>query len=76
MSVINPHNDPEIIYEHFANKLKIKNFDFIIPYVSHEAKLDYVPQKIGEYITSLFKLWINQDDPTINMRLIHTSICF
>jgi uncharacterized protein len=75
LSVIDPANDPEVIYNHFTKFLGITGVDFLWPDFTHDRLPPiYSTLKYGEFITQMFKIWTKNDDPKIQIRFLNSYL--
>lgn len=74
LCVINPQNSATEIYQHFSKDLKLHAFDFIIPDYTHDNPPPYPAKEYGKFLIDLFKAWIQDEDQTINIRVLSSSV--
>lgn len=74
LSVIDPLFDVDRIYDYFINKLKIREFDILLPDFTNDRIPLHSPIIYGEYITKLFHIWTKHDDSTVKIRLLNSYL--
>jgi len=70
LSVVQPEFDAKVIYRHFVDDLKIYNFDFLLPFLTHNHKLPYPVEMYGKFLVDLFSEWTKDDNPEVSIRFI------
>jgi len=74
LSVIDPTNDAEIIYNHLVKTLNINGIDFLWPDFTHDRRPPYSAEKYGEFINKMFNIWTINDDPNTRIRFLNSYI--
>lgn len=74
LAVIDPQNDPGILYDHFIKTLKIKGLDFLWPDFTYNRPPPYPATKYGEFVTNVFRIWTEHDDPSIQIRFLSSYL--
>jgi len=74
LSVIDPSNNSEIIYNHIIKHLNITGTDFLWPDFTHDRLPKYSAIQYGEFITNIFKIWIKDDNPSIQIRFLSSYL--
>jgi uncharacterized protein len=74
--VIDPKNNGRTAYEHFANEMRAKQFNFLLPDVNHDTPGidDTFVRHCTRYLTEVFEAWSAQGDSSINVRFITESL--
>ena len=73
LCVIDPTHDAKVVYDHFTKDLDIKIIDFMLPDLTHDTFTG--PQDAyGKYLCRLFDVWTNDDDPTIQIRILSSTL--
>lgn len=68
LSVVSELFEAKKIYEFFINELGLKSVDFLIPDNIHGDHLNFKPNQLGEFLSDLFKIWINDRPNEISIR--------
>lgn len=74
LCVINPTFDAKKIYRFFVDELHIKHIDFLLPDITFDAVLPYPVEAFSEYMRNVLEEWLNDDDPSIHVRFIESTI--
>ncbi len=74
LSVIDPTNDPELIYDHLITSLGITGLDFLWPDFTHDRLPPHPAIKYGEFITEIFKIWSKRDEPKVRIRFLNSYL--
>ena len=74
LAVINPHASGKQVYRHFVDRLNIRHMDFLLPGFDYDT---YQAEDIllyGDFLIDILNEWINDNDPTIKIRLFGAFI--
>lgn len=74
LSVIDPLYDPVILYNHIVNVLNIKGLDFLWPDFTHDRPPPHSSHQYGDFMIKIFELWVQQDDPTVQVRFLNSYL--
>ncbi|MCS5707961.1 radical SAM protein [Candidatus Berkiella cookevillensis] len=68
LSVISEFFEANEIYNFFFNELCLNNVDFLIPDNTHDEKSNFSENQLGNFLSELFMLWINDRPQKISIR--------
>lgn len=74
LCVINPEFSAKIIYKHLVHDLGFKNLDFLLPDFTHDSYEPATIELMKKYLEDLFEAWVNDDDPSIKIRILDDVI--
>jgi uncharacterized protein len=74
LCVINPDNDAKKIYRHFVDDLNARCIDFLLPHANYDLSPISSASAYGKYLLDIFDEWIKDDDPTIYVRVISSTL--
>jgi uncharacterized protein len=73
LCVINPEFDAKTIYHHFTRDFGVTLLDFMLPNYTYDNFIGLV-DPYANYLCDLFEVWVEDDDPLINVRIIKNSL--
>ncbi|HEV8051757.1 MAG TPA: radical SAM protein [Parachlamydiaceae bacterium] len=73
LCVINPEFDAKTIYHHFTRDFGVTFLDFMLPNYTYDSFVGSV-ESYANYLCDLFEAWVEDDDPSINVRIIKNSL--
>jgi uncharacterized protein len=73
LCVIDPTYDAKTVYDHFTKDLNMKIIDFMLPDVTHDT-FKGSQDAFGKYLCRLFDIWVNDDDPSIQIRILSSAL--
>jgi len=66
ISVIDPHQDPLVMYNHFTRELGVRSFNLLLPDADHDTYSKYYPntpiRMFGDYLCQMYDIWIDDRD--------------
>lgn len=74
LCVVNPKANAKRIYRHFIDDLRVRNMDFLLPYISYDSIGSNNPIEYGNFLKELFNEWFSDNNPQIFIRLFKSSI--
>jgi uncharacterized protein len=74
LSVINPSNNPQILYNHLIRNLGINGLDFLWPDFTHDNLPTYPVTEYGKFVVSIFDEWKKDDDPSVQIRFLNSYL--
>lgn len=63
---------PDKLFEFFASA-GLRHFDFL-PHVTEPYELSVTPLEFSRFMKRIFDLWMQKDDPNINIRYLETAL--
>ncbi len=73
LCVIDPSREPQTIYSHFRNDLKITFMDFLLPDMTHDSFTGN-PEAYGHFLCKLFDAWTEEDNPQVFVRILAKAL--
>ena len=74
LGVINPEFDAAKIYRHFVDDLKQDHIDFLLPDITYMHGDLLNIQGYGKFLCDLFSEWVKDDDPSIHVRYLNSTL--
>ena len=80
LAVINPEFSAKQIYRHIVDTVNIKQMDFLLPdfihssFDVHSQKTGIVADDYGQFLCELFDEWVIDDDPSVYVRILHSTM--
>lgn len=71
LSVINEKFKASEIYDFFTKELNIRNVDFLIPDNTHDDLSNFETNQLGNFLSELFRLWLNDKPQEISIRFFN-----
>ncbi len=63
ISVIDPHQDPFLMYNHFTKDLGVRSFNLLLPDADHDTYSKYYPstpvEMFGDFLCQMYDIWID-----------------
>jgi uncharacterized protein len=73
LCVVDPNADGALVYDHIVHEAGIRTLDFLMPDVTHDS-VQKSPEFVSEFMTSAMRRWLQDDDPTIHVRVFKSAL--
>lgn len=70
LAVVNPDSSAPEVYQHLCHDLGLKALDFRLPILSWDEYTSEMGEKFKTFYVELLNCWLEDDDPTINIRTL------
>lgn len=72
LCVVQPGSDGAAVYRHIVHELNIRQLDFLLPDNTHDSFNEGNREPITHFMTAAFDAWIDDDDPSIRVRIFNS----
>lgn len=73
LCVVDPFADGCEVYNHIVHDVGIRTLDFLMPDVTHDSP-ESSPELVSKFMMSAMARWLNDDDPTISVRVFKSAL--